>query len=445
MNRLYLLHLYIVLLILNVFSPISYSLLIDAVSLPSPSGYRFPIYHASELGKPKFHKKIEEWVVELETDVVYVKFPIFKHGIVIANGDIIDEVLKARPEKFRRSSKIEVIFSELNINGAFSSEGDDWRSNRRVITEGVKGIDSKLIEPISQRLVDFISQSIDQDQDEFLLPELFNRYTTEVVSVVVFDFDPMYLQLGTLPDLSEKLLRILPLANKRISSVIPTHKIFSDGLSEIVLEVNGLLRNKIRSLRQLDENNKFLERCIKQEMDESHIIANAFTLFVAAQDTTALTMSWGLKYILEYGCLDNLRLLSGEDFKQQFDRLILESMKKNPVAPIIYLEANEKYTTEAKNDNGQNITIDKGMQLILYTGNCKDKKMKSSKFNKHRNFGGGMRICPGMNIAMDEICIGLKQLITHFNIEVINPGDEEGIFDFLVSPGDLRVKFSKIP
>ena len=53
---------------------------------------------------------------------------------VLATTDpaLIEDVLRARPETFRRDANIDKILSEIGIRGVFNAEGEAWRPQRKL-------------------------------------------------------------------------------------------------------------------------------------------------------------------------------------------------------------------------------------------------------------------------------------------------------------------------
>ena len=53
---------------------------------------------------------------------------------VVATSDPapFDEALRARPETFRRTSKTDLILTEIGIKGVFNAEGEAWRPQRKL-------------------------------------------------------------------------------------------------------------------------------------------------------------------------------------------------------------------------------------------------------------------------------------------------------------------------
>ncbi|NQY07642.1 MAG: cytochrome P450, partial [Flavobacteriaceae bacterium] len=123
-------------------------------TLPVPKG-DFITGNLKQFKGTNQHQVLENWVKECG-DVYKVRF-LTKHVIVSANNTINKEILKQRPEKFRRYGKMDEILSEMDISGVFNAEGNTWRRQRLVTSEALnlKNIKSyyPTISKITERLL----------------------------------------------------------------------------------------------------------------------------------------------------------------------------------------------------------------------------------------------------------------------------------------------------
>ena len=97
--------------------------------LKGPKGY--PVIgslHMIELGN--MHNQLEGWADEF--GMVYKLILGPSKLTVITDPNIIQEVLRQRPDKFRRMAKMDGVLSEAGIDGVFNAEGDRWKAHRRI-------------------------------------------------------------------------------------------------------------------------------------------------------------------------------------------------------------------------------------------------------------------------------------------------------------------------
>ena len=97
--------------------------------LPGPNGWPL-VGNMHQLDSTKVHLVLEEWAGR------YGSIYQFRIGSkrVVATTDpaLIEQTLRARPEVFRRSSKMDVVLSEIGIRGVFNAEGEAWRPQRKL-------------------------------------------------------------------------------------------------------------------------------------------------------------------------------------------------------------------------------------------------------------------------------------------------------------------------
>jgi nitrite reductase/ring-hydroxylating ferredoxin subunit len=102
--------------------------------LPGPPG--LPIFgNALQMDLDELHAVFERWAAK------YGAMFTFRlgsnRGLVIADPELTQKVMRARPETFRRTSKVQRVFEELGVNGLFSAEGPAWRPQRRLAMEAL--------------------------------------------------------------------------------------------------------------------------------------------------------------------------------------------------------------------------------------------------------------------------------------------------------------------
>jgi hypothetical protein len=97
--------------------------------LKGPKGY--PVIgslHMIELGN--MHNQIEGWADEYGGVYKLVLRP--SKFSLVTDPNIIQEVLRQRPDKFRRMAMMDGVLSEAGIDGVFNAEGDRCKAHRRI-------------------------------------------------------------------------------------------------------------------------------------------------------------------------------------------------------------------------------------------------------------------------------------------------------------------------
>jgi hypothetical protein len=75
----------------------------------------------------KVHLNLQAWAEQYG--------PIYKlrmgqrKAVAISDPHMVNELLRARPETFRRSAHLDRVISEIGVNGVFNAEGDAGAPN----------------------------------------------------------------------------------------------------------------------------------------------------------------------------------------------------------------------------------------------------------------------------------------------------------------------------
>ena len=102
--------------------------------LPSPKGHLI-LGHLPQFNTESKHLVLERWVEECG-DLFKINF-VGKPFIVSANHEMNEQILRMRPEVFRRFNKITEILEEMGILGVFNAEGKVWEKHRKPTSEAL--------------------------------------------------------------------------------------------------------------------------------------------------------------------------------------------------------------------------------------------------------------------------------------------------------------------
>lgn len=94
----------------------------DLQSLPLPPG--IPVLgNLLQLEATRLHLILEDWSR---------KYGDFYRLKVVSDWQAVSEILRARPETFRRFSSIETVFGDMGIADVLSAEDEQWYRQRKL-------------------------------------------------------------------------------------------------------------------------------------------------------------------------------------------------------------------------------------------------------------------------------------------------------------------------
>jgi cytochrome P450 len=205
--------------------------------------------------------------------------------------------------------------------------------------------------------------------------------------------------------ISRKLLQIIQ-GNRQSSTT--TNKELTKELTSMTL-LTRLINTKD------DVNNEYLS--------PEEIIDNIFTLIFAGSDTTASVLTSAMKALsIQPSLIELLRDTDVNDTRIEY--FLLEIMSRNPPAPFsMRLVGDEPLVLK----NGYTVPSN-WLVAYGYAGTLLDESNESSFYSqdfigklqgiKTENFlafGGGLRMCPGRYLALTELKLMLKQLLSSSN------------------------------
>lgn len=462
----------------------------DVEKLPGPSGLPF-FGNLLQIDRKRFHLQLQEWSERYGS--IY-QFKIVKNRFVVfSNPEIIQELLRKRPDYFRRMKSIESVFAEISAGGVFSAEGELWRRQRRLILPAFQNSNLReffgtlitITDRLKKRWENFSISGLDLDIGKDLM-----RYTIDVTTYLSFKYD-----VNTLENegdvLQQNVEKILPAINRRINAPIPYWRYFKMPADRALDQAIVKIRKKVDEMIQVsrgrfdgDSNvhknptnllEAFLsEKDSGQQYTDDEIFGNIITILVAGEDTTANVMAWIIYFLLKdqeilkkmkdeadriLGDSEQIRNFEDLDRLPYIEAVILETMRLKSVAPFLFIEA-------LSNLKVHNISIKKGTNVITanQVAALQEENFTSArKFYPERwltesrptcwnhnlksfmPFGGGSRVCPGKNLALFEIKAVMVMLCKNFSLLEPHNGEvaaEE--FDFVTSLTNLWVRLKPL-
>jgi cytochrome P450 len=412
--------------------------------------------------------------------------------LVVADHPAVTDILKNRPNGFRRPSVLANVAEEMGgIPGIFFAEGVDWRNQRRMVMHGmapltVKNYFPSLIKVVT-RLQARWEKAADSNQPIELADDL-RRLAVDVIAGLAFGVDVNTVGAEDNP-IQHYIDTLLPVVRRRSLSPLPYWRFITipsernvheciRGLNDSIQDMIIKARERIKNHPELAEKpSNVLEAMIVAADEENSgindgtIAGNVSTLLIAGEDTSANTIAWILYFLYQ----NPQALKQAQDEVRRFqinpaeftvehldsldfiDACAQEAMRLKPVAPFITLEALEDTIVH-------DIEVPKGSVVwcvIRHDSVSTQLARDAHEFNPWRwlegaaddegarqlrkssnPFGAGPRACPGRYLAMLEIKSALAMLLGNFDIASVKTPDKlppKEMMGFVMSPLGLTM------
>ncbi len=460
--------------------------LLSLDQLPGPRGLAF-LGNVWQLKSKQLHRVLSKWAEEFGP--VYV-FRIAKRPILtIADADLIGEVLRDRPEGYRRWRKMEELGLEIGANGVFIAEGEEWRRHRKLIMYALSATHLKQflgrLETVTGRLQRRWERAALKSERVNVQDDL-TRYTVDVTSSLAFGTD-----LNTLEEpgdaIQQHLEKVFPAIARRQTALfpywryvqLPADREVEVALAEVRKLVNRLIlssraRLSVDPILRAKPSNLIEALIVAQENEpgalrDEEIFGNILTVLLAGEDTTANTIAWMIHFMVEHpeiqalmqeeadrlnGIGEHSQDSAGPDRLPYIEAVAYETLRHKWVAPMLLLEPNA-------DTHVRGIHVPKGTPVFVLTGHvgmqdsnfiaakhfrperwlhASDADTASHNTRAFMPFGAGPRYCPGRHLAMLEIRMVVRMLARSFEVYrapgTPAPGE---LYAFTMMPTDLVV------
>jgi cytochrome P450 len=410
-----------------------------------------------------------------------------KPVVVLAAPDLIQAVLRQRPETFRRMGVIARVLEDIGGHGLFAAEGTAWRRQRRVVMPAVSLPQVRQFFPILTAVTAGLKTRWDRAARTGAvvdMPADLLRFTVEVITRMTFGDDLPH-ELAGLP---QHLGQILALINRRIMAPWPAWQILTRPADRAVERAIAALRTALATaLAQCRARvaqaptgatppTTLVEAMLAARDEvgtawrEDEILGNVFTLVVAGTETTANTLAWMMHFLTDNpavqrtmqqeadAVLGEARLLpefQAHERLRYIEAAAHETLRLKSVAPVLSMEP-----MQAVEVGGLHLPAGTAVFLLTRYGGLHESAFTNAgQFQPERwltapleprtghtpqalmPFGGGPRVCPGRHLALLEIKTVMAMLGRNFTLTtpVGTPPVGEH-FAFTLKPTHLRLQ-----
>ena len=461
--------------------------------LPGPRGV--PVFgNALQIKPSRMHLQLEQWCRDFG--------PVFKlrlgqrRLVVVGDHAVVAAILRDRPDGFRRTTRLEEIWTEMGLTpGVFGANGDSWRRQRRMVMAGFDPAHVKRYFPslqtVAQRLGGRWQKAARQGQAIDLQADLM-RYTVDTIAGLAFGAEVNTLESDQ-DVIQQHLDKLFPALFKRLFAPLPTWRFYRSAadrrLAQSIAEVNAAVNGFIAqararmaadsSLREHPRN--LLEAMITAAdqpgsgIDDRQVAGNVLTLLLAGEDTTANTLAWMIHLLWRNPqalarATEEVRRVVADVTNPAFDEMTQlnyveacahETMRIKPVAPILPLETLREMTIG-------DVRVPAGIVVtsLMRRDAMSDSHLpRAAAFEPERwladggpgamanaakrlsmPFGAGPRICPGRYLALLEMKMAMATLLGRFDIESVDTPDGQEAREhlaFTMTPVGLRMRLKE--
>ena len=440
--------------------------------LPGPRPYPI-VGNALQLDSRTSHLQLQRWCDEYG--------PIYRMRIgprrvmVISDHALVAQVLRDRPEGFRRTSALETIWTELGMQpGLFAVNGEVWKRQRRMVMAGFDPAHVKRYFPALQQVAAALArrwqkaaqlgQAIDLQAD-------LMRYTVDTIAGLAFGAEVNTLETeGNV--LQHHLDKIFPALGRRLLLPLPIWRWWRSaadreverGVAEVNKAVDGFIaqaRARMAaepSRREHPENLLEAMLAVANEpgsgIDDAQVSGNVLTMLLAGEDTTANTIAWMIHLLWRHPAAlqraqAEVRSVVSDPARPTWDEMARlgfieacahETMRLKPVAPLLVVQALADTTLA-------DVQVPKGMVVttVMRRDSVSEEHVpRATAFEPERwlaagvggtaalaasarrvsmPFGAGPRICPGRYLALLEMKMAMATLLGRFTLESVDTPD----------------------
>lgn len=437
------------------------------------------------------HLDVERWAREYG--------PVFKarlgptHVLVLSDHDVINAVMKDRPEGFRRPSSLDKIVREMGIQpGLFNAEGLVWHAQRRMVMSAFSPTHVRAYFPVLLKVALRLQKrwmAAAQGHQPIDLQADLMRFTVDAIAGLAFGAETNTLESDD--DIIQRHLdKIFPALFRRLNALVPYWRWFKleqdkdlDRSIQVVIQaIDDYIAQARERMRQeparVAQPSNLLEAMIAAAdqadsgVSDADVAGNVITMLLAGEDTTANTLAWAI-YLLHQNpatlrkaqaearrVVANLPDMTMDQVAElpYLEAVCHETMRLKPVAPFrvvqalqdtviagVAIEKDTMVWCVSRHDTMDDAHFADATAFEPQRWLDADTAAGSSAKRISTPFGTGPRVCPGRYLALVEMKLALATLLSQFNIEAVDTPDgseAREIMSFTMTPVGLTLKLS---
>ncbi len=452
--------------------------------LPSPKG--LPIIgnaHQLVFDTKRMHQPMEKWGRELGP-MFRIDLGPKRAVLVTSDPEIVADVLRRRPDEFRRSGNLAKLAGELfGIDtGLFFAEGAEWKHQRAFVMAALNTKHLKRYFSVVNRTGGRMHERLHRlaaSGESINVGREFNLYAVDVATSLAFGQDLNTVGKGDneFRRLYESVLDrvvarlLMPVPYWRVKALrLPVDRKAQRDAAIIIASLRGWLeegRQRLRDNPDLFEHPETpLDAMIAEQMttgafSDDDIVGNMSTLLFAGQDSIAQTLAWTFWLVsanprVQQRLRDEADEVLGEhpfptdiDMSSKLeyaDAVLRESMRLRTVSPAFAADAIvDTYVGDVFVPKGTEIGLLGRLATSIDAPDQADFRPErwleeGPKLPKTLTFGSGPRYCPGRNLALAEARGALAMMSRDFDLRLdpsAPPVTEK--LHFAMSPSEVRV------
>jgi cytochrome P450 len=403
-------------------------------------------------------------------DIVRLELPKNNFVYSIANPESIQHVMQMNNQNYTKGDRIDIA-KPLVGNGLFTSEGDFWRRQRRMMQPAFH---RKQIALLADEMVATIQDMLSKWEkyaDRGIMLDMQQEMMGLTMDVVTRTLFTSSLEPDEISELGEQITFLLDEITDRSQAIFPIgeklptkrNRRFDKGVATIDEIIYRLIETRRQSeVRQDDLLSMLIEARYEDSgegMEDELLRDELVTIFLAGHETTAIALSWSIALLSLHPTVrrklqqevDQVlagRIPAASDFNdlQYTNAVVSEVMRLYPPLPMTIRQAIEDDVLD-----GYSIKADSSIFINIYSAHHNPDVWENPEgFDPERflpdrvkdiprfaylPFGGGPRQCIGNNFALMEAVLALAMITQRFELNLV-PGTDLDPY----MPGTLRPK-----